>query len=388
MTGKPLRILTVSHFFEAHGGGIERVAGHLCRRFADNGIETSWAASDADLPPEGKVDAVPIACLQPMEKRNGLPMPIPRMRGIAALARAVRGSDSVVMHDALYATSILAMVAAKIYRKRTVLVQHIASVPFSSRILRFAMALANRLVTRPMLRAADARVFISDTVRHELLGTPARHSYRLLFNGVDRSIFHPSRDSTGDGGSPARGRRVLFVGRYVEKKGLSVIRALATLRPDLEISLAGAGSIRPGAWGLGNVRDLGTRTPMELADLYRTADLLLLPSVGEGYPLVIQEAMACGLPVICGAPVHLADPDAAVWLRGVNIDLRDPMGSARRCADAIDGLALTDAERDAMAAHALAHYDWDKMARSVIALAGNSQAVAPTENRQGSVADG
>lgn len=388
MTGAPLRILTVSHFFEAHGGGIERVAGHLCRRFVDNGIEASWAASDADLPPEGKVVAVPIACLQLMEKRNGLPMPIPRMRGIAALARAVRGSDSVVMHDALYATSILAMVAAKIYRKPTVLVQHIAGVPFSSRILRLAMALANRLVTRPMLRAADARVFISDTVRHELLGTPARLPYSLLFNGVDRGIFHPSRHSTGDGGTPARGRRVLFVGRYVEKKGLSVIRALATLRPDLEISLAGAGSIRPGAWGLGNVRDLGARTPMELADLYRTADLLLLPSVGEGYPLVIQEAMACGLPVVCGAPVHLADPDAAVWLRGVNIDLRDRLGSARRCAEAIDGLALTDAERDAMAAHALAHYDWDKMARSVIALAGNSQAVAPTENRQGSVADG
>jgi hypothetical protein len=98
--------------------------------------------------------------------------------------------------------------------------------------------------------------------------------------------------------------------------------------------------------------------------------------------------MACGLPVICGAPVHLADPDAAVWLRGVNIDLRDPLGSARRCAEAIDGLALTDAERDAMAAHALTHYDWEKMARSVIALAGTSQAVAPTENRRGSVADG
>ena len=110
------------------------------------------------------------------------------------MARAVRGSDPVVMHDALYATSILAMVAAKIYRKRTVLVQHIASVPFSSRILRFAMALANLLVTRPMLRAADARVFISDTVRGGLLGTPARHPYSLLFNGVDRSIFHPSPD--------------------------------------------------------------------------------------------------------------------------------------------------------------------------------------------------
>ena len=47
----PLRFLTVTHFFESHGGGIERVAAHLCRNLAAQGHECEWAASAADSAP-------------------------------------------------------------------------------------------------------------------------------------------------------------------------------------------------------------------------------------------------------------------------------------------------------------------------------------------------
>jgi starch synthase len=267
-----------------------------------------------------------------------------------------------VIHDALYVTSILALLMARLFGKRTVLIQHIAHIPFASPMLRFAMAVANRLVTRPMLWAADACVFISDTVRRDLLGTPPRLCFSLQFNGVDHDIFHP-------GPGPANtARRVLFVGRYVEKKGLAVVRALAASRPDLAFVMAGAGPIRPNEWGLQNVHDLGSQTPGALAELYRGADLLLLPSVGEGYPLVIQEAMACGLPVVCGEPSNRADPEAARWLRGVAIDLADPVGSAARCAAAIDQHDPPPAERAAMARYAVERYDWCKMAQGIIGL--------------------
>jgi starch synthase len=377
-----LRILTVSHFYESHGGGIERVAGHLCRQFERLGAAAVWAASDADPAPETGVEAVPLACANPTEKLTGLPMPVPGVRAIRALSREVRCSDAVVVHDALYVTSILALLMAKAYGKRVVLIQHIAGIPFSSRILRSMMALANIVITRPMLWAADALVFISDTVRQDLVGTPARLPCRLLFNGVDGAIFHPGGDRSSVPETPARIaivpglRRVLFVGRYVEKKGLEVLHALAASRPDLIFLMAGSGPISPRGWGLANVHDLGVQSPQALADLYRGVDLLLLPSVGEGFPLVIQEAMACGLPVVCGEPSNRADPDAADWLRGVVIDLADTEGSARRCADVIDSLALTPAERAAMARHASAHYDWAAMARSLLTLARGEETKA------------
>lgn len=373
-----MNILTISHFYEAHGGGIERVAGQLCRQFARQGATPQWAASASDALPAGDLKVIALRCIDPLEKLTGLPMPLPGPGAIWALQDAVRRSDAVVIHDALYATSILGMIIAKLHGKPVVLIQHIAAIPFRSPALRLLMRLANLVVTRPMLWAADVRIFISDTVRHDLLGTPARYPYKLLFNGVDSAIFYPPTPSEAGRNLPANthlspcARRILFVGRYVEKKGLAVLRALAAARPECQFLLVGSGPLRPAEWGLGNVYDLGVQPPAALAELYRGADLLLLPTVGEGYPLVIQEAMASGLPVVCGAPAHRADPEAASWLRGVNIDLSDPQGSAQRCSAAIDSGGLTNREREAMIGYAREHYSWQTMAQEILRLAQNA----------------
>ncbi|HAU4369556.1 TPA: glycosyltransferase family 4 protein [Citrobacter amalonaticus] len=372
-----MNILTISHFYEAHGGGIERVAGHLCRQFAHLGATPYWAASASDALLTGNLNIIALRCVDPLEKLTGLPMPLPGPTAICALSDAVRRSDAVVIHDALYATSILGMMMAKLHAKPVILIQHIAAIPFRSPVLRLLMRLANLVVTRPMLWAADARVFISDTVRHDLLGTPARYPYKLLFNGVDSTIFYPPVTSVSSQTPLARynlppcARRILFVGRYVEKKGLSILRALAITRPECQFLLAGNGPLRPAEWGLSNVYDLGVQAPRALAELYRCADVLLLPAVGEGYPLVIQEAMACGLPIICGSPAHRADPVAASWIHGVNIDLNEPQRSAQLCSVAIDNCALSLHEREAMIFYAREHYSWRKMAQEIMELVLN-----------------
>jgi alpha-maltose-1-phosphate synthase len=299
-----------------------------------------------------------------------LPMPIPGWRGLRALAREVERCDVVVIHDSLYLTSLATLLLAWFKHKPVVLIQHIAVIPFSSSVLRLMMALANVVVTRSMLRAADRLVFVSDTVRQELLGDPAWRDYKLIFNGVDETLFHPA-NTPPPAGLPPVGP-ILFVGRFVEKKGLAVIRSLAARRPDLSFHLVGSGPLNPAAWGLPNVRDLGPQSQLALAELYRTADVLLLPSVGEGYPLVIQEAMACGLPVICGKPSDRADPAAKAWVTGVSIDLADPESSARRCAEAIDAPRLDAAARASMAAYAASTYSWTAMAKTVLAEAERS----------------
>ena len=119
---------------------------------------------------------------------------------------------------------------------------------------------------------------------------------RLLFDGVERRLSMRGPRRRTSFGFPEEAKVAVFVGRFVQKKGLGVLKALDGCA-GCDLRDGGFRPYRTAGWNLPNVRLLGILKPAEIGELFRAADMMLLPSVGEGYPLVIQEAMACGLPV-------------------------------------------------------------------------------------------
>jgi alpha-maltose-1-phosphate synthase len=366
-----MRILSTTHFFSPHGGGIEIVAGHLCQQFNALGHEAIWAASASDAFFDPQIQTVPLRTVDPIEGITGLPMPLPMPSAIGALRKAVSEADAIVIHDCLYVTSAVAMLAAIRAKKPTLIIQHIAGIPLKNAILRGAVTLGNAALTKPMLRAADQVAFISETVRRAFDGVPTKRPPLMLFNGVDTTVFYPPANAASEPRATValpRGKKVcLFVGRFVEKKGITILFELARLRPDLHFAFAGKGPLDPGNWNLCNVSTFRTLSGASLAALYRAADLLLLPSVGEGYPLVIQEAMACGLPVICSTETTGADPGANRWLTGVEVSPSEPKHSAAEISRRIDSFQLSMPERIEMAGYAARTYSWQLMATRLAA---------------------
>ena len=185
---------------------------------------------------------------------------------------------------------------------------------------------------------------------------------RTVPNGVDTERFAPP----GDGEKDALRRRLgwdgrlraLFVGRLVQKKGIEVVLAAADRTPEVEWVLAGPGS--PPRTPPPNVDVLGPVSPDAMHELYRAADLLVLPSHGEGFPLSIQEAMASGLPVVAADdPVYRSGDGPPAGLVLAPADAEHVTSAVHRlAADPSARAALGAQARDAV----LERFSWSRSA--------------------------
>lgn len=130
----------------------------------------------------------------------------------------------------------------------------------------------------------------------------------VLRNGVDLNVFRPIPIDVARRGLSIRGTAVLSVGHLIPRKGHDlVIRAIAELS-NVEAMIVGSGPERVTLDRLSSdlgVRDrvhfLGEIAYEEMSKIYSAADVLILASSREGWPNVVLESMACGIPVIASA---------------------------------------------------------------------------------------
>lgn len=360
----------VTHYYPAHGGGVEIVAGEVAARLAaSRAFSIEWFASDVDPAPDVAGIAVrPQPTFNGLERSFGLPFPLWSPLAFYRIFGAIRRCDAVHVHDGVYLANFFAALCARAMRKRLVVTQHIGAVPYRSVVLRTLLSIANWIVGHAVLRHADATVFVSPVVRayfERLVGPSPRFSD--LANGVDTRMFSPAASSLDRAdrkaalGIPRGTPLLLFVGRHVEKKGLDLVRELASATPGWRWCLIGEGPIDPRQWHLANVSTVGRLPQRALVDWYRAADVLVLPSVGEGFPLVVQESLSCGLPVA----VHTETRDAGGLADVICIaeSVREP-DSVVRWLEALRGMLseteeMRDDRRTACRAFACRHWSWD-----------------------------
>jgi len=205
--------------------------------------------------------------------------------------------------------------------------------------------------------------------------------------GVDLESFTPTssnRAARARLGLPLDGFVVAFVGRIQPLKAPDVVlRAAAELRrtdPALAARVttvivggpSGSGLDKPTALIdlaaslsiTGSVRFLPPLPRDELADLYRAADLVAVPSHNESFGLVALEAQACGTPVVAASVGGLVTA-VRDGVSGSLVDSHDPADWAR----VIGGLLHEPARRQLLSAGAVEHardFSWDRTAARLL----------------------
>lgn len=179
-----------------------------------------------------------------------------------------------------------------------------------------------RLHIQEALTRASLVTTVSVPLRHKALGLGIPpEKVIVLPNGVDTTLFQPSDrlSSRRKLGLPIDHKLVLFVGHLVPEKGpLLLLEALAELPADVRLLMVGAGPLQTRlndqarALGLSDRIRWAREVPHERIPLFMSAcDCLALPSLREGEPNAVLEALAAGRPVaasrVGGVPQLVAD---------------------------------------------------------------------------------
>lgn len=201
---------------------------------------------------------------------------------------------------------------------------------------------------------------------------------RVVHPGISASTGGEPGATPPPGHGPASGlphweerprRRLLFVGREFHRKGGDlVVAALAVLRREIDpqITLTVVGPRRwpvPGPVPDG-VRFLGERPLSEVAPLYDSHDLFVLPSRLEAFGIVFAEAAARGLPCV-GRDAFAMPEVIKPGVTGVLASDDDPVELAKLIAAALADDNLYVRCR-AQAGEMAERFSWDRAGRDVV----------------------
>jgi D-inositol-3-phosphate glycosyltransferase len=254
-----------------------------------------------------------------------------------------------------------------------------------------------------VVATADRLVANTDEEARQLIGLYGADPAKVwtVNPGVDLSVFRPGSAAAARRrlGLPADQPVIVFAGRVQPLKAPDVVlRAAARLihhDPALARSLtvafvggpSGAGRADPDgltelsrALGIASLVRLEPPCPQpELADWYRAATVVMVPSYSESFGLVAVEAQACGTPVLAASVggLRTAVQDG---VSGVLVDGHDPASYARVLRDLIAAPELRERLSRGAVAHA-SRFGWNGTVDRLMAVYAGAVSSTEAANR-------
>jgi glycosyltransferase involved in cell wall biosynthesis len=230
---------------------------------------------------------------------------------LAWLVRNVGRYDVIHAHCGWNASTLVALLAARLGGRHSVLTPHESLTAFDVRKSNWPARVLKRAIRALYLRTVDLFVFASEIERTESIPGKRVRSV-VLAHAIDAPVRREQRQPWRTG-APLR---IGFLGRFDAKKNLDLLLEVAAELPWAELHIAGGGDVaiesrlraQAEALRLGDrARWLGFLTGEPRESFFASIDLLAMPSAFECFGMASAEAIVRGVPVLVSPMTGIAD---------------------------------------------------------------------------------
>jgi glycosyltransferase involved in cell wall biosynthesis len=142
---------------------------------------------------------------------------------------------------------------------------------------------------------------------------------KVIYNGIDTNFFIPKFKFKNN-----KKINVLFCGNLTRRKGAHLLPKICEkLSPNITISYTSGLRTKDQFFQHSQLKCLGKINYVDMPMIYQQSDILLFPTIREGFGLAAAEAMACGLPIVatnCSSLPELVDDKGGFLCALENID--------------------------------------------------------------------
>ncbi len=250
--------------------------------------------------------------------------------------------------------------------------EHVEVRSLSSLLTKISARLVSYPLELKLINASDMVTTVSNSVAQELQSYQLDpKTVRILYNGVDETFFSPQPNKQCGGT-----KNILYVGRITREKGLFDLieagRYICDKRSDVHFTCVGNGKelgILKQNTRTRGLEDKFTFTGQvdkkRLLKLYHDADIFVFPSYHEGFPTVLLEAMACGLPIVA-TDVNGNRDVLSAGKNGVLVPPKSPKGMAEAILTLIENEPLADTLGTHARKTVEENYTWDIVTNRIL----------------------
>jgi len=227
--------------------------------------------------------------------------------------------------------------------------------------------------TKTTLNAADKIICYSKIEKNKLIkiNIPS-DKIEIIHNGVNSDIFKPIDNKNKSNNI----LNILWIGRFVKGKGLIyliyAIKLLSDNNLDFHLTMIGEGPDKLriinmiAKFNLSNrVSILNYVSNIDISSYYQNSDIFVLPSLEEGIPRTILEAMSCGIPVLCSDLPQLIE---LIDKCGFVFPKKDYISLAKKIKIIINNPSLAKKMGKNGRKKILKYYSWDDTVKRTLKL--------------------